>query len=33
MKGKFSTVLLAALTVAALLAKVKWGTLGLHEGW
>lgn len=32
MNGKLLTLLLAAATVASLLAKVKWG-LGLHEGW
>ena len=34
MQSKLTAVLLAALAIASLVAKAKWGTpLGLHEGW
>lgn len=34
MKARFATLLLAALALASLVAKAKWGVpLGFHEGW
>ena len=33
MKAKLMTVVLVAIVVASLVAKVKFGGYGFHEGW